>query len=98
MKFRHFAAALLSAVLLTGCGEPAQDQSDALFAADLFAMDTYMNLKATGTDPKTAAANSVPSAFISSFDKSCAITSGSAVSRRKEIIPLFPLIMESEST
>ena len=54
MKFRHFAAVLLSAVLLTGCGEPAQDQSDALFAADLFAMDTYMNLKAYGKNAEAA--------------------------------------------
>lgn len=54
MKYRPFAAALLSAVLLTGCGEASQAQSDALYAADLFAMDTYMNLKAYGSNAEAA--------------------------------------------
>ena len=54
MKYRPFAAVLLSAVLLTGCGEASQAQSDALYAADLFAMDTYMNLKAYGSNAEAA--------------------------------------------
>ena len=54
MKYSAFAASLLTLILLTGCGDPAQQADSAPASADLFAMDTYMNLKAYGKDASAA--------------------------------------------
>lgn len=50
MKRLLLAVAVLP-LLLTGCGGSAAPQTK---SADIFAMDTYMNLKATGTDAEAA--------------------------------------------
>ena len=50
MKRTILSAAALLLLFLTGCGQPANDpEQDSFRTADVFAMDTYMNLKAYGS-------------------------------------------------
>ena len=52
MRKRHLAALCLAALCLTGCG--ADSSASQAQTADLFAMDTYMTLKAYGAHADTA--------------------------------------------